>query len=104
MLRTRWQRRKTRSRLYFDHLMKRLTSRDNPFYKRLKALTGSVQQQRKSGVILLEGVHLAQAFLERGLEPDQCVVSESALALAEVQAITARLDISRVTVLPDALY
>ena len=104
LLRVRWRRPKTRSRLCFDHLMKRLTSRDNPFYKRLKALTGSVQQQRKSGVILLEGVHLAQAFLERGLEPDQCVVSESALLLAEVQAITAQLDSSRVIVLPDALY
>jgi TrmH family RNA methyltransferase len=84
--------------------MKRLTSRDNPFYKNLKALSGSTQQQRKQGVMLLEGVHLAQAFLAAGRLPDRCVLSESALALAEVQALLAQLETARVTVLPDALY
>src|ERR1700731_657710 len=91
-------------RPYSERAMKRLTSRDNPFYKRLKALTASVQQQRKNALLLLEGVHLAQAFLERGRMPDQCVVSDSALELAEVQALVAQIETGRVIVLPDALY
>lgn len=84
--------------------MKHLTSRDNPLYKRLKALSGSVQQQRKSGVMLLEGAHLALAFLEQGALPEHCIVSESALAHAEIHAIVAKIETQRVVVLPDALF
>jgi len=84
--------------------MKHLTSRDNPLYKRLKALSGSVQQQRKSGVMLLEGAHLALAFLEQGVVPEHCIVSESALAHAEIHAIVGKLETQRVVVLPDALF
>jgi TrmH family RNA methyltransferase len=41
--------------------VKSITSRDNPLYKRLKALAGSTAQQRRSGHALLEGLHLASA-------------------------------------------
>lgn len=84
--------------------MKYLTSRDNPLYKRLKALSGSTQLQRKSGLMLLEGTHLALAFLERGMALEYCIVSESALAHAEVGAIVAKLETQHVVVLPDALF
>jgi len=84
--------------------MKHLTSRDNPLYKRLKALSGSVQQQRKSAVMLLEGAHLASAFLEQGAVPEYCIVSDSALAHAEIGSIVSRLETQRVVVLPDALF
>jgi TrmH family RNA methyltransferase len=54
--------------------------------------------------MLLEGIHLAQVFLERGREPEQCVVADRAVHSAEVQAIVEKLPASRITVLPDALY
>ena len=44
--------------------MKSITSRDNPLYKRLKTLAGSTAHQRRSGHALLEGLHLASAYLD----------------------------------------
>jgi len=84
--------------------MKHLTSRDNPLYKRLKAASGSVQHQRKLGLMLLEGVHLAQAFLASGALPEYCIVSAAALPVAEVSGVLAMIDSARVVVLPDALF
>jgi TrmH family RNA methyltransferase len=86
--------------------MKTVSSRDNPFYKELKALATSSQARRKAGRSLLDGVHLCQTWLAlRGL-PAHCVVSEDALANPEVAAIVVRVEADRghVTVLPDALF
>ena len=84
--------------------MKAITSRDNPLYKRLKALAGSTHQQRRSHQALLEGFHLASAWLDGGSQPEYCVVTEGALAHDEAQAIVARVDERRVITLPDALF
>ena len=40
--------------------MKTISSRDNAFYKDLKALATSSQARRKAGRSLLDGVHLCQ--------------------------------------------
>ncbi|PXW26148.1 TrmH family RNA methyltransferase [Paraburkholderia caballeronis] len=84
--------------------MKAITSRDNPLYKRLKALAGSTHQQRRSGQALLEGFHLASAWLDGGAQPELCVVTDGALAHDEAQTIVARIDGQRVVMLPDALF
>jgi RNA methyltransferase, TrmH family len=84
--------------------VKAITSRDNPLYKRLKALAGSTHQQRKSGHALLEGFHLASAYLDVAGEPETCVVTDGALRHVEAQAIVTRVDASRVVMLPDALF
>ncbi len=84
--------------------MKAITSRDNPFYKRLKALAGSTHQQKKSGHALLEGFHLAAAYLDVAGQPETCVVTDSALRHEEAQAIVARIDAERIVTLPDALF
>ncbi|MEX3955602.1 TrmH family RNA methyltransferase [Trinickia sp. EG282A] len=84
--------------------MKAITSRDNPLYKRLKALAGSTHQQRKSGQALLEGFHLASAYLDVAGEPETCVVTDEAMRHAEAQAIVGRIDPSRVVTLPEALF
>ncbi|PTB19947.1 RNA methyltransferase [Trinickia symbiotica] len=84
--------------------MKAITSRDNPLYKRLKALAGSTHQQRKSGHALLEGFHLASAYLDVAGEPETCVVTDEAMRHAEAQAIVGRVDPSRVVTLPEALF
>lgn len=84
--------------------MKSITSRDNPIYKRLKALAGSTHEQRKSGQALLEGFHLASAYLDVAGAPETCVVTDEALRHAEAQAIVGRIDPSHVIMLPDALF
>ena len=84
--------------------MKAITSRDNPLYKRLKALAGSTAQQRRSGHALLEGLHLASAYLDAAGQPETCVVTEGALRHEEARAIVARIEEKRVLTLPDALF
>ncbi len=84
--------------------MKVITSRDNPLYKRLKALAGSTQQQRRGAQALLEGLHLASAYLDARGQPELCVVTDGALAHEETQAIVARVEPQRVVSLPDALF
>jgi RNA methyltransferase, TrmH family len=45
--------------------MKQISSRDNPHYKELLRLAGSSRARRGEGTILLEGVHLVQAYASR---------------------------------------
>jgi TrmH family RNA methyltransferase len=84
--------------------VKAITSRDNPFYKRLKALAASTHHQKKSGQALLEGFHLAAAYLDVAGQPETCLVTEGALRHEEAQAIVARIDAERIVTLPDALF
>ncbi|WDD93789.1 RNA methyltransferase [Burkholderia sp. FERM BP-3421] len=84
--------------------MKAITSRDNPLYKRLKALAGSTQQQRRAGQALLEGLHLASAYLDTAGQPALCVVTDGALQLDEARALVERVGAERVVTLPDALF
>lgn len=86
--------------------MKTITSRDNAFYKELKALATSSQARRKAGHSLLDGVHLCQTWLDLRGAPRHALVSEGALENAEVQAIVARCEAvgASVTALPDALF
>jgi len=86
--------------------MKPVTSRDNPFYKDLKALAASSQARRKAGRTLLDGVHLCQSWLDLRGAPAHCVVSEGALQNPEVLEIVARCESlhAHVTCLPDALF
>ncbi|CAH2791601.1 MAG: RNA (nucleoside 2'-O)-methyltransferase [uncultured Paraburkholderia sp.] len=84
--------------------MKAITSRDNPLYKRLKALAGSTHQQRRSAQALLEGFHLASAYLDVAGHPELCVVTEGALRHDEAQAIVSRIEEQRIVTLPDALF
>ncbi|APA84588.1 RNA methyltransferase [Paraburkholderia sprentiae WSM5005] len=84
--------------------MKAITSRDNPLYKRLKALAGSTHQQRRSGHALLEGFHLASTYLDVAGQPELCVVTDGALNHDEAQAIVSRIDEHRLVTLPDALF
>jgi TrmH family RNA methyltransferase len=86
--------------------MKNVSSRDNPFYKELKALATSAQARRKAGRSLLDGVHLCQSWLDLRGVPAHCVVSEDALANPEVASIVGRVEAERghVTALPEALF
>lgn len=85
---------------------KSITSRDNPLYKELKHLASSSQARRKAGRTLLDGVHLCEAYLEYVGLPPLCIVSDSAVGLAEVGAILAQCEsgATQCIVLPDPLY
>jgi TrmH family RNA methyltransferase len=84
--------------------MKLITSKDNAFYKHLKHLAQSSQQRRRAGQTLLEGVHLADAYLGAVGQPLSCVVSEPALNDPEVAAIWSRVDESLRICLPQTLF
>lgn len=84
--------------------MKHVTSRDNALFKHLKALATSTHQRRKAGQSLLDGVHLAQAYVAALGQPVSCVVSERHYQHAEVAPLLAQIDSQRVVVLADALF
>lgn len=84
--------------------MKSVTSRDNPVLKALRALLGDARRQRAEGRTVLEGPHLVATALDHDVRPDLVVVSENALAHAEVEALLARLAGIETLCLPDALF
>ena len=84
--------------------MKHVTSRDNALFKHLKALTGSTHARRKAGQSVLDGVHLAQAYLAALGQPASCVVSERHYDHAEVRPLLDQLEPDKVVVLADALF
>ena len=69
--------------------MKLIQSRDNAFFKSLKRLAESGRERRKTGLTLLDGVHLVEAC-EAAFGPvDSLVVAESALANGEITHLLA---------------
>ena len=58
--------------------VKAITSRDNPLLVRLRKLATDPSGYRKLGTVWLEGEHLCQAWLQRGLAVPQAVITEAA--------------------------
>ena len=88
--------------------MKQIASRDNAHFKELKRLCQSGRERRKSGRIVLDGMHLVEAYLAHCGPPDEIVVSSSGAQRPENAAFLA--DAQRqgrgwpVSVLNDALF
>ncbi len=53
---------------------------------------------------MLEGLHLADAYLDAAGQPETCVVTEGALQHDEARQIVGRIDPAHVYTLPDALF
>jgi TrmH family RNA methyltransferase len=83
--------------------VRRIASRDNPLFKRLKAMAASAQARRKEGLSILDGAHLVEAALAAGWSPALMAVSESGLARAEIARLVEAAR-GEVTCLPDALF
>jgi len=84
--------------------LKRITSRDNPFFKSLLKLAASSRARREAGQTLLDGPHLLRAFLDSGSRPLHLLQNDSALRDAEIAELLTRCaDIPR-TLLDDALF
>ncbi|PPE68923.1 RNA methyltransferase [Caldimonas thermodepolymerans] len=82
--------------------VQRVTSRDNPLLVRLRKLARDGAAYRKLGEVWLEGEHLCSAYLARGGEVAQAVVSESAWEREPVRALCQAA--RRITLIPDALF
>ena len=66
--------------------MRVIQSRDNPLYKQVRRLAESARERKKSGLTLLDGMHLISAYIEAFGEPDTVLVSDSGTKQAEIAA------------------
>jgi RNA methyltransferase, TrmH family len=64
--------------------MKLIQSRDNPFFKTLKRLAESARERRKTGLTLLDGVHLVEAYEVACGSVETLVLAESATTTGEI--------------------
>ncbi|HEU4830993.1 MAG TPA: RNA methyltransferase [Candidatus Saccharimonadales bacterium] len=72
--------------------MKHITSSQNPLIKTIKALRSQAKSRRESGQTILEGIHLAESYLDNNFVPMLCVTNESAQVNPEVERILDRCD------------
>lgn len=68
-----------------------ISSRDNPAAKRLRALLSSARERTREQLTVLEGIHLAQAWLAHSTSVETAVVAQSALPLPEVVELLKKL-------------
>lgn len=83
---------------------RRVTSADNPLVKRLVRLVGSSRERRRSGMCVLDGPHLVDAFSRSGATAEALVASDAGLARGEVRALFERVPAHDRIVLPDRLF
>ncbi len=84
--------------------MKRVTSHDNPQFKRLKRLRDSARERKETGRTLLDGVHLITAYHEAVGLPELLVLSGSAAADPELSGFIEDFPPGSLLELPDALF
>lgn len=70
--------------------MRHIASRDNPHFKALRKLCQSGRERRKTGLVLLDGMHLIEAYAAHCGWPAEIVVSESGARREEIAAYLAR--------------
>lgn len=84
--------------------MKQISSAANPRYKALRKLAQSSQERRRTGLSVLDGVHLAAAYHRHVGRPRSIAVSRSGLANPEVQALLEEMRGVETLALGDALF
>jgi TrmH family RNA methyltransferase len=84
--------------------MRRVSSRDNADFRKLQKLCGTAHLRRKSGRIVLDGMHLIESYTKRFGLPDEIVVSETGLGRAEIVRHLEAHPGTAVLVLADALF
>lgn len=67
--------------------MKTISSDKNPLFKELKQLATSSSARRKANRTLLDGVHVAQAYMEKFGKPELCAFTASARENTETDTI-----------------
>jgi RNA methyltransferase, TrmH family len=81
-----------------------ITSADNPQFKTLRKLAGSGRERRKTGVTLLDGLHLIEAWLAAGHALQKLVASAAGAARPEHARWLAAHPQHRHIVLADTLF
>ncbi|MDD5471447.1 MAG: RNA methyltransferase [Sideroxydans sp.] len=83
---------------------KRISSRDNAFYKSLLRLTSSSRERRDAAQTLLDGPHLLRAWLDSGRFPSHILLSPSALDDTEISRLRAECPNVPCTLLDESLF
>jgi TrmH family RNA methyltransferase len=81
--------------------MREIASRHNPAFKALRAV---IDDPRRQGRALLDGIHLVAACLAHGIVPRQLLVSESGQRNREVEAVLRGAPGVECLVLRDSLF
>jgi TrmH family RNA methyltransferase len=84
--------------------LKSINSRDNPAYKAMHRLVSKSSERKASGMSVLEGAHLLEAFLDSGRTPEEVMVNAAGAADAEIAELARRSAPAPVTQLSDALF
>ncbi|WP_313953984.1 RNA methyltransferase [Accumulibacter sp.] len=85
--------------------MKRIASRDNAQYKTLLKICRSGRERRKSDCVLLDGMHLIEAYGQHYGLPEELLVSDSGVSRPEnASYLENRAATTKVTLLADALF
>jgi TrmH family RNA methyltransferase len=84
--------------------MKTIVSRDNADFRKLKKLCASGHERRKSGRIVLDGIHLIESYTKRFGSPDEIVVSETGTGRTEIARHIGDRPGAATIVLADALF
>lgn len=85
--------------------VKLIVSRDNSQFKALRKLALSARERRKTGKVLLDGIHLVAAYIERFGVPETLMIAAFAQGHPEIQALLENMP-ARVSVmlLGDTLF
>jgi len=85
--------------------VRRITARDNARYQALKRLCRSSGERRRSGLAVLDGMHLIEAYRRRYGLPPEILVSDSGAQRREIgEFLRYAGDGARTSVLADALF
>lgn len=84
--------------------LKRISSRENAFFKSLLRLTGSSRERRDAAQTLLDGPHLLRAWLDSGRLPAHILISPHALEDAEISHLRAECPNVPCTLLEEPLF
>lgn len=83
--------------------MQPITSRAHPFVKKLIKLGNSTNQRKKSGLTLLDGTHLIEAYAATMNQPIHLITSNSGYECAEIRKL-AHKHTKKVIILSDSLF
>ena len=83
--------------------MKAIRSRDNTLVKQLIALAHSSRERKKTGLTVLDGIHLVRAYLDAVGEPVAVMIGESAMDRLEVVELLGRCQLARQSAFADPL-
>ena len=84
--------------------MRRIESAANPHFKTLRQLAESSRERKKSGLTVLDGIHLVQAYLDGAGVPEQVLVSERGENNIEIKQILKNISSSSILLLSDRLF